>query len=139
MLDLLLTLMFAVHLLAVDLAMAGPLIAVGLEWRGTRRNDPDAGPLARRLADCSWIAAVIGVGLGGGMGLIGWYLPLSDTSPDAWVPFWVWNHVFQRLPRVASELAVYWLCLGAYVWFWQHDCRGIEFCIERWRSWRRRT
>ena len=34
MIELLLSLLLGIHLLAVDVAMAGPLLAVWLRWRG---------------------------------------------------------------------------------------------------------
>src|SRR5207247_3730763 len=54
----------AVHLMAVGVAGAGPLVCLGLEWREHRRGDAVAGRAARRLARLSinglWLGMLLG-------------------------------------------------------------------------------
>ncbi len=111
--DLLLIAIFACHLLAVDVAAAGPLMAIWLEWRETRRGDLLAGEIGRQLAIGSLAAAVIGVGLGL---LTAFVLPqleppeyrqaLGRVTPYLW-----WS--------VVGELAFYFGCIAAYVLLWK--------------------
>ena len=111
--DLLLIAIFACHLLAVDLAAAGPLMAIWLEWRETRRGDSLAGEIGRRLAIWSLAAAFIGVGLGLLTALV---LPqlerpeyrraLGHVMPYLW-----WS--------VVGELAFYFICIAAYILLWR--------------------
>jgi hypothetical protein len=57
--------LLAVHLLLVNVAMAGPFVCIWLEWRGTKRDDILADRTGERLArDVVWsllIAMAIGV------------------------------------------------------------------------------
>jgi len=106
-------LVFSLHLLAVDLAMAGPLVAVWLEWRGARRPEPDAAPIARRLAGWSLAAGIVGIGLGllalavlPGGEAEPYRRALQAVSPARW-----WY--------VAEELLFYVLFLVAYVGAWR--------------------
>ena len=64
MLDLLLTLTQTAHLLAMNLAMAGPLYCIWLCRRATRHNDTVADELGHRLAQRSWQALLAGIVLG---------------------------------------------------------------------------
>jgi hypothetical protein len=102
-----------VHLLAVDLAMAGPLVVVGLQWRAGRREDAAASPLARRLAGWSMAAAAIGIALGLAALVL---TPHVETEPyrralAAISPLRWWF--------VAGELAFYFVCMAAYVGPWR--------------------
>ena len=54
----------AVHLLAVNLAGAGPLVVVWLDWLGGRRQQPPWQAIARRLAWWSILAAAVGMAIG---------------------------------------------------------------------------
>ncbi len=58
----------AAHLLAVNLAGAGPLVLVWLDWFGCRRQWPQGQQAALRLGWWSIAAAAIGVALGAGAG-----------------------------------------------------------------------
>lgn len=62
--ELLATFVLAGHLLAVNLASAGPLVCMWLHWRFARRDDAAAGRLGRRLAWASLWGLMIGSGLG---------------------------------------------------------------------------
>ena len=111
--ELLLSFVFGLHLLAVDLAMAGPLLAVWLEWRAARNGEPATDSLARGLAGWSLAALAVGIGLG----LLALALvPTGDTLPyrraigllDA-----------RRWWFVGGELLFYFIAAGAYVGFWR--------------------
>ncbi len=111
--EFLLCLVFGLHLLAVDLAMAGPLLAVWLEWRAARNGEPATDSLARRLAGWSLAALALGIGLG----LVALALvPTGDALPyrraiallDA-----------RRWWFVGGELLFYFIAAGAYVGFWR--------------------
>ena len=69
MLDLLVVALLALHLLLVDIAMAAPLACIWLEMLGTRRGDPAAESLARRLA---------GVAMGALAGGVAWRPAVGD-------------------------------------------------------------
>lgn len=109
----LLSLVFGLHLLAVDVATVGPLLAMWLEWRQARRGDPLAGAIGRRLAAWSLACAVFGIGLG----LISVaLLPGGEASP--------YRSAFARVPEerwwfVASELVFYAVVMGIYVGLWR--------------------
>ncbi|REK19606.1 MAG: hypothetical protein DWQ37_00650 [Planctomycetota bacterium] len=64
MLEFVLALLLSVHLLAVDLAMMGPLACVWLEWRGARSRQPGLADVGRRLAVLTIWALVGGSALG---------------------------------------------------------------------------
>jgi hypothetical protein len=111
--DLLLIAIFACHLLAVDVAAAGPLMAIWLEWRETRRGDVLAGEIGRRLAIWSLGAAVIGVGLG----LLAVFALPSLEPPE-------YRQAFGRVAHslwwwATAELAVYVVCVAAYILLWK--------------------
>lgn len=54
------SLLLGVHLLLVNVAMVGPLIAVWFDWRWGRNRQPFASELGRRLAWCSVLSLVAG-------------------------------------------------------------------------------
>jgi hypothetical protein len=110
-----------VHLLAVDLAMAGPLVAVGLQWRGRHRDDATASTLARRLAGWSIAAAAIGIMLG--LAALG-MAPHVESEP--------YRHALSLIPAsrwwfVAGELVFYFVCVAAYAGLWRR--------MQRWPRW----
>ncbi len=118
--DILLIAIFACHLLAVDLAAAGPLMAIWLEWRATRHGDALASEIGRRVAIWSLATAVIGVGLG-----LLTIVALPKLEPEAYrqafgrvTPYLWWS--------VVGELAFYLVCIAAYIFFWQR-WRGHRF------------
>ena len=123
MLHLLLTAIFGVHLLAVDLAMAGPLIAIWLEWRESRHQDLAAGAVGQRLIVWSLAATALGIGLGL-LALV--LLPGGDADP--------YRRTIAGLPAlrwwfIAIELTFSLVAMGAYWWLWKHTLRR--------RSWQR--
>lgn len=56
--------LLTLHLLLVNVAMAGPFVCLWLEWRGTRREDILAGRIGERLAKDSYWALVLGILVG---------------------------------------------------------------------------
>jgi hypothetical protein len=126
MVELLLSLIFGIHLLAVDIAMAGPLLAVWLRWR-VRRLEPVSGSrelppehkasatdqLGRRVAAWSLAAAALGVVLG----LVALVLvPHAEAAP--------YGRALNQLPAarwwfVAAEVVFYFITLGAYYLLWR--------------------
>jgi hypothetical protein len=106
------SLVLAAHLLLVDLAMAGPLLAVGLEWHARRRGDVDAQELARQLALASFVALVVGGVLGAVLlavyvGTDAGYWPALASLPEG---RWWFSIV---------EFAFGFACLMLYVALWR--------------------
>lgn len=64
MLDVALILVLAVHLLAVNLAGAGPLVCLWLDWRELARGDTAAGRIGQTIARRSFEALLVGGALG---------------------------------------------------------------------------
>lgn len=121
MLELSMIAILGVHFIAVDLAMAGPLVAVGLQWRARRRGDAAAGAAARRLAAWSIGATALGILLGLAALLL---TPHVESEP--------YRQAIGQLPAsrwwfVAGELAFYFICMAAYVGPWRR--------MERWPRW----
>jgi hypothetical protein len=102
------TVLFTAHLLAVNLAMAGPLLCIWLEWRDAKRDDP----LARRidLALARWSLAAFGLGILIGVALLG-LLWLSDNEPYFAA---VRTLPADRLAFTGGELLFYLVCQGVY-------------------------
>ena len=74
MLSVLLTVLVAVHLLLVDVAMVGPLVCIWLEWRETRFADRPAGRLGKTLAGLAMGTLLGGIALGGLLLAIRWWM-----------------------------------------------------------------
>lgn len=103
----------AIHLVAVDLAMAGPLVAIGLQWRARRRGDGEASNLARRLGLWSIGGAVLGIALGFVTLLLA---PHVESA--------AYRQALAKIPAarwwfVAAELVFYLVCMVAYVGLWR--------------------
>ena len=119
MLDFLLVALLTLHLLLVDVAMAGPLACIWLEWRGARAADLASDNLARNLARLATGALMGGVVLGGILLAIRW--ATGDRGyfrAVAMIPA-------SRLWFGLAELLFYLACMLAYVGLW-----------ERLRAWR---
>jgi len=110
--DALLSQILAVHLMAVNLASAGPLVAVWLEWRGSRTGQDLLSAAGRTLARLALLGLVIGVTLGVGMLLIAWgggdeqLRSMLETVPA------------MRWWYVGGEILFSGGCLFAYWWYW---------------------
>ncbi len=115
--DLALILIFTVHLLAADLAMAGPLVAIWLEWRATKRGDALAGEVGRRLAVWSFAGLIIGPVLG-----------LAIVGGLGWLEAPAYREAFGRVPAgrwwaAVGEIAFNLVCLGLYAGLWNWFAR----------------
>ena len=104
-------LLVGLHLLAVNVAMAGPLVCVALEWSGARRGDELFDRAARALARASTWALTVGILLGGLLLLVRW---LGDSAYMAAVN----DLPRSRLWFAGAELLFYFACLGAYTGMW---------------------
>jgi hypothetical protein len=69
--ELAITLLLALHLVCVNAAAGGPLVALWLDWRGAR-GDEAAAKAARYLADCSVLGLVAGALVGLVIGWLSW-------------------------------------------------------------------
>ncbi|HEV3138777.1 MAG TPA: cytochrome ubiquinol oxidase subunit I [Pirellulales bacterium] len=113
MADVVLVVLLAVHLLLVDIAMAGPLICVWLEWRESRHADEAAGQVGLRLARFSNAALAIGIVIGGLLLAMRWWLDdRTYFSAVAAIPR-------DRLWFALGELLFYFGCMAAYIALWQ--------------------
>jgi hypothetical protein len=117
--DLALAVLLGVHLLVVDVAMAGPLACVWLEWRDTNRRDALAGRAGLALARLSNWALTAGIALG--IILLAAQWARGDSAYFAAVR----DVPASRLWFAGAELLFYLACMGAYVGLW-----------NRWRTWR---
>jgi hypothetical protein len=113
LLETLLVLVLSIHLLAANLAGAGPLVAIWLDVRETRRHDALAGEVGRYLARQSLIWLSVGVALG------------AATLGLVWLVNWEsFYETARRLPAsrfwwAVPELAFYYVCMGAYLYLWK--------------------
>lgn len=100
------------HLLAVNLAAAGPLVSLVLEWAALRRGLPAADDVARRVAGGALVAFLLGTTVGGAMlGLL--WMRDGDPFVAAMLRF-----SQAKLWFAAAELVFYAVCQAIYVWMW---------------------
>lgn len=112
MIEVALVALLAMHLLAINLAMAGPLVSVWMEWRATRSAEPLAAHVARAMARLSLASLVVGVVLGALLLAGRWQLDdRAYFSAVALIPR-------SRLWFALAELAFYIVCMGAYLVVW---------------------
>ncbi len=108
MLTALLIVVLATHLLAANLASAGPLLAAWIDDRAGRRVDAPACDLARRLMRSSMIALGATIALGGAVvGLVAVVSPVPLARAAALIPI-------SRYWFGVAELLFYFVCLVAY-------------------------
>jgi hypothetical protein len=111
--EVLLVALLALHLLLVDLAMAGPLVCVWLRLRETRWAEDSAGALARTLAAVSIAALAGGIALGGLLLAVRWwrddhaYFEALAVIPAG------------RLWFALAEIGFFFACMAAYRGLWQ--------------------
>jgi len=111
--DLFLVLVLTVHLVAANVAAAGPLVCLALDWREVRYGDALAGDVGRFLLRMSLLGLTVAIGLGGSALLVVW---LSD-----------WQRFYEAAARVPAsrywwalpELALYVVCVAAYLRLWK--------------------
>ena len=112
MLNVVFVLLLSLHLLAVNTATAGPLVALWFERRGRRgrrRDDGPAGWVAGQLIRCSIAALAIGIALGLAAGATLW---LTDGER---LRAAVNALPYSRLRDGVWELAFYFVCVGLYL------------------------
>jgi hypothetical protein len=107
----------AAHLLAVNLAGAGPLVMVWLDWLGGRRQQPQWRQAALRLGWWSIAAAAVGVALGTAAMAQLFYWPPKTHQAYQWI-------IRDRVPEgrwwfVAAEVLCYFTCMLACVLLWR--------------------
>lgn len=105
--ELLTTIFLAAHLLAMNLASAGPLLCIWLLWNANA--NPEAARLGRRLA--WWSAAALGLGMATG-GLV----ILTTPTPGLWQAlerFPASSYWFAGVELVFSLLCISAIALGA--------------------------
>jgi hypothetical protein len=112
LLEVLSCVLLAIHLLAVNFAMAVPLVCIWLEWRESTREDELAASLGRSLAQASIASLLFGVTLGG---LLLWWIWRQDLS--------AFYRTVGKLPTerwgfLIAEILFYVGCMAAYVGLW---------------------
>ena len=111
--DVLIVVLMAVHLALVDLAMAGPLGCIWLEWRHTRHADSTADQVGRSLAWITQVSLLGGIASGVIRVGIYWYRG-SDEFFSA-----IGSIPASRLWFGALELAFSLACMITYWWLWR--------------------
>lgn len=105
--------LLASHLLAVNLAAAGPLVSLFLEWASRKWGAVLGDEVARRLSRDALVAFAVGAVIGGAFLAVLW-----RNEGD---PFVVALLRFSaaKLWFAGGELVFYVLCQGAYVAMWR--------------------
>lgn len=108
--ELLLIVVHGCHLLCVNVASAGPLVCIGLDWH-SRKGDPLALQAARFLAWASCWTLALGVGFGLLLGWLVWEEQFSRVVPLFWnkILFGIAELVFSA---VLGLIAAAWLQWG---------------------------
>jgi hypothetical protein len=122
--ELVIIILVAAHLLAVNLAGAGPLVAAWIDWRGARRAEPEAATAAARtLLWWSIGAAVVGMVLGGGAIAQLIYRPPHTHR-------WYWWYAGREITVtrwwfLGGEIAFYYGCTLAAAVIWRRADRLV--------------
>ncbi len=117
MLEILITLLQAFHLMAVNVASAGPLVAIWLHRRWTRHGDETAGIVGQRLAKGSLSMLVVGSVLGFiGLGLTWVGDEASYRAAAAQIPA-------KRYAFALAELVFSLVLLLLYARLWERMAR----------------
>jgi hypothetical protein len=101
------------HLMAVNLAAAGPLVSLVLEWIAARRDSMAGEAIARRLSQHALFAFFVGITIGGGF-----FAMLWQREGDPFIAA-VSRFTSAKLWFAAAELVFYAVCQGLYVWMWR--------------------
>ncbi len=111
MLQLIVVLLMSMHLALVDVAMAGPLVCVWLEWRASRHGDLLAGRVGLSLARTAMWALVGGIASGLVLLALRWWLDAPYVSVLlALPPSRLWFGVVELIFSLG--------CMIAYVGLW---------------------
>lgn len=117
MFDVLLVLVLSIHLMAANVAAAAPLVCLALDVRESRRGDALAGDVGRWLLRMSLVGLGVALLLGGGALAVVWLSAWDSFSRAAgWVPA-------SRYYWAVPEMALYVVCLLAYLRLWKPDVR----------------
>jgi hypothetical protein len=116
--ELILTLLLAAHLLCVNVAAGGPIVAAWLDWRGAARGDSVAAKAAVALARASLLGLIAGAALGL---CIGWLKWDADYRP-------LWLGPLSYKLKWAIVEAVFSLVLMVGWWMWL----PIQAGAKRW-------
>jgi len=121
--ELALIILVAAHLLAVNLAGAGPLVATWIDWRGARRGEPEAATAARTLMSWSIAAAIFGMSLGGAALAQFIYWP-----PQTHQRYWHYIELEISETRwwfIGGEIVFYFACTVAAAVIWRRANRLV--------------
>lgn len=107
--EILLVFVHAFHLLCVNVASAGPIVCIGLDWHA-RRGDPLALEAARFLAWASCWTLALGAGLGLLLGWLVWEDQLSQVVPLFWgkILFGIAELIFSVLLGLIAAAWLQW-------------------------------
>lgn len=110
LLEIALILVLAAHLLLVNLAMAGPLGALVLEWLGSHNNNRTMAAIGRQLAWWSLISLVLAMLLGGAL------LVLESNQQGS--RYWATLEAVKpsQLWFALAELGFYLAAMSGYLW-----------------------
>ncbi|MEX2186106.1 MAG: hypothetical protein WD875_04895 [Pirellulales bacterium] len=115
--DFLFIALLTAHLLAVNLAAAGPLVSLVLEWAAARRQLPVAEAIAGRLSRHVLAAFLLGTAIGGAMLALLWSRE-NDPFVAALLRFSP-----AKLWFAGAELLFFVVCQAIYVWMWPRPWR----------------
>ena len=119
--------LLTLHLLLVNVAMAGPFVCLWLEWRGTRRDDILAAKIGERLARDAFWALLVGGVLGAAM--VGLLWISDDAAYFRGVQAVPRSRLWAALGELLFSLALMAIYTFAWNWFaklrWLH--RAIAF------------
>jgi hypothetical protein len=121
--ELVLIILVAAHLLAVNLAGAGPLVAAWIDWRGARCGEAEAATAARTLMFWSIGAAVFGMCVGGAALAVFVYRP-----PHTHQRYWRSAELEITETRwwfLGAEIAFYYVCTIAAAVIWRRADRRV--------------
>lgn len=113
-------LLLTLHLLLVDVAMVGPLLAAWYDWRGVKRGEPALREMARKLALASLVTLAAGIVVGGVLLAGRYFTDERYMGAVAAVPR-------DRLWFALAELVFSLGCLTLYFALWRRWQRGRWF------------
>lgn len=107
----------SIHLILMNLAAAGPLLAVWLDIRATRRESTELASLGQRIGWLSLAAFALGIFVGLIQGLLIW-LEGNTAYFDALSSLWS-----SKVTYAFWEIGFSILCTGGYLIWWKRSSR----------------